>query len=147
METPTDNAEAMNQSLSKPSFARFLATGALCFALNLGVLWFMVEICGVHYLAAMLVSILAVNGGGFLLNRRFTFAAQATDFWPELRRYFTVNLGAFALNLGLMAFLVDGLKFPYLGASALLGITLSITNFLLHSRWSFAPRRDSGGTK
>ena len=121
-------------------FARFVAVGAFCFALNLGVLYVLVGLVGWPYLLAMLVSIVVANGSGFLLNRHFTFAAQARDFWGELRRYFTVNLGAFALNLALMALLVSGLHIPYLWASALLGIAFAAANFMLHSNWSFAPR-------
>ena len=124
----------------RSAFARFLMAGAFCFALNLAVLYVLVDRVGAHYLVAMLVSIIVANGSGFLLNRRFTFADQAHNFWRELGRYFTVNLGAFALNLLLMALLVSGLHIPYLWASALLGIAFASANFLLHRKWSFAQR-------
>lgn len=121
-------------------FARFLGLGAFCFALNLGILYVLVSLLGVHYLLAMLVSLVVANGSGFLLNRRFTFAGSAHNFWRELLRYFMVNMGAFALNFALMAFLVSGLKVPYLWANALLGVVFASVNFLLHSNWSFARR-------
>lgn len=126
--------------LTNSAFGRFLTVGAFCFALNLAVLYVLVDRCGAHYLVAMLVSIVLANGSGFLLNRRFTFAGQARNFWGELGRYFTVNLGAFALNLALMALLVSGFHLPYLWASALLGIAFASVNFVLHRNWSFARR-------
>ena len=117
-----------------------MAAGAFCFALNLGVLYVLVNLAGWHYLLAMLVSIVVANGSGFLINRRFAFADQAQDFWRELQRYITVNLGAFALNLLLMWLLVSALHVPYLWASALLGIGFAAANFILHSNWSFGRR-------
>ena len=123
--------------LTKSPFARFLALGAFCFALNLGILFVLLDGLGLHYMLALLVSLVVSNGSGFLLNRRFTFAAQAHDVWRELRRYFAVNMGGFALN---MALLVSGLKMPYLWAKALLGVAFASVNFLLHSNWSFARR-------
>ena len=126
--------------LYRSPLARFLVLGAFCFALNLGILYVMVSLLGAHYLLAMLVSLVVANGIGFLLNRRFTFAGNAHNFWRELRRYFAVNLGAFALNFALMALLVSGLKVPYLWANSLLGVAFASVNFLLHSKWSFARR-------
>lgn len=121
-------------------FGRFLVVGATCFALNLGVLYLGTEVWKWHYLAAMLLSILLANTLGFALNRVWTFESRRNPFWRELGRYYTVNLGAFALNLGLMAVLVSGLGAPPLTASAFLAIAMTGANFLLHKKWSFASR-------
>jgi putative flippase GtrA len=122
----------------RSDFVRFLCVGATCFTLNLGVLYVVTEKLGAHYMVAVLVSILLTNALGFVLNRRWTFASQSSLFWRELGRYFTVNLGQFALNLLLMAILVSGFGMPYLGASAAIALVMTGGNFLLHKNWSFA---------
>lgn len=118
---------------------RFLVVGATCFTLNLGVLYGLNTLAGWHYLAAMGVSIALANTLGFALHRAWTFGSQHS-FWRELGRYYTVNMGAFALNLGLMALLVSGLGASPLAASAFLAVLMTGANFLLHKNWSFAPR-------
>ncbi|HEX8463421.1 MAG TPA: GtrA family protein [Abditibacterium sp.] len=123
-----------------PLFARFLIVGATCFSVNLAVLYCSTVLWGWHYLGGMSLSIVIVNTLGFVLNRNWTFSSGHAAFWTELLRYYTVNLGAFALNLALMAVLVSGLGLPTLLASALLAVAMTGANFLLHKNWSFAAR-------
>jgi putative flippase GtrA len=124
----------------RSDFVRFLCVGATCFTLNLGVLYIVTEKLGAHYMVAVLVSIILTNALGFVLNRYWTFARQPGFFWVELGRYFTINLGQFALNMLLMAILVSGFGVPYLAASAAIALVMTGANFLLHKNWSFAAR-------
>ena len=117
---------------------RYLSVGAASFALNLLVLWLGTGVLGAHYLASAGFSLLFVNGLSFGLQRRWVFASQRAHWGRELGRFYLVNSGAFALNLGLMALLVGALGAPYLLASALVGAGLTALNFLLHRNWSFA---------
>ena len=123
--------------LWKFAFARFASVGSVCFVLNLALLYLGVEVARLHYFLVSALSLFIVSGVAFLLNRRWTFDSNGAKFWPQLGRYYSVNLGSFVLNLGLIAVLVDGLKFHYLLANICVGIGSLLLNFQLHKNWSF----------
>lgn len=118
-------------------FLRFAFVGGGCFVLNVVLLYVCKEVLHLHYFLASALALLLVSAVSFFLNRRLTFRAQGVHLWRELGRYYTVNLGSFALNLGLMALLVEFLKVHYLLANVLVGIGLMAANFWLHKNWSF----------
>jgi putative flippase GtrA len=56
------------------SLPRFLAVAAFGAAANAAIVWTGTEAAGMHYLAAQVIATLVVLYGGFLLNRRWSFA-------------------------------------------------------------------------
>ena len=133
--TPAAQSDAV-----APQLARFLSVGIASFALNLLVLWLGTTVLGAHYLASTLFSLLFVNGLSFCLQRDWVFASRSPHWKRELLRFYGVNSGVFAINLGAMALLVSAFHVPYLAASALIGVALTAFNFVLHRNWSFARR-------
>ncbi len=74
-------AYAGNRSFTFPGRAphgqalpRFLAVAALAVAANSAIVWSATEILGMNYLAAQVVATATVVWGGFVLNRRWSFA-------------------------------------------------------------------------
>jgi putative flippase GtrA len=124
-------------SLGGGAFPRFALVGGLCFGLNLALLYLAVEIAHLHYLLASALCLWVVTGVGFFLNRRWTFSGSGTNFWPQLSRYYTVSLGRFFLNVGIIAFLVDVLHIHYLVSNIGLGIGLTLVNFWIQKNWTF----------
>ena len=119
-------------------FSRFLVVGVFCFALNLLILKVGTGIRGWHYLISMVVSLLICSAVNFTLNKKWTFEASSGSFWRQLGRFYVVNLNSYAWNLGLSAVLITGLGVPYLLASSILAIGMTLINFALHKNWSFA---------
>lgn len=138
--SPSLQRDAVAAHAVAPQLARFICVGAASFALNLLVLWLGTSVIGAHYLASTLFSLIFVNGLSFCLQRGWVFASRSPDWKRELGRFYGVNSGAFAINLGAMALLVSGFHLPYLAASALIGVALTAFNFVLHRNWSFARR-------
>jgi len=121
-------------------FAQFALIGGICFVLGTALLYFLTDVCKIHYLLSALFSSLIMNGVGFWLNRRFAFRSLASHFWRELGRYYLVNAGSLALNTALMAVCVSGLHFHYLVASMGLSVLFSVFNFAVHRFWSFGAK-------
>jgi putative flippase GtrA len=53
---------------------RFLTVAAIGAATNGAIVWIGTKVLGVHYLAAQVVATVIVVWGGFVLNRRWSFA-------------------------------------------------------------------------
>ncbi len=119
-------------------FFRFAITGAICFGLNLLVLFVMTDLVGLHYLLSTCVSLIVVTGGSFLANRRFTFkVGSAPGQWS---RHSSVTLLSFAMAVLTMHLLVTILSMNYLVANMTVSATLMVVNFLISRHWTFAAR-------
>lgn len=118
-------------------FVRFLVVGSGTTALNLLLLWLLVDRAGLHYLAACTVSFFALNGLGYLLHKGLTFRKGATIVPAELLRFFLVMACSLGLNLLLMAALVRGLGLNYLLASVVVSALLTVFNYGSHRDLTF----------
>lgn len=118
-------------------FLRFAVVGGGMAALNLLLLWALVERAGVPYLLACTIAFFALNALGYLLNKVFTFERPAAVEGPELVRYYLVMAASLAANLTLMVILVDGLGLGVLVASVTLSVLLAVANFAGHSIVTF----------
>ncbi len=58
----------------RQALPRFLTVAALGAVTNGAVVWTGTEVLGIHYLAAQVVATSIVMWGGFVLNRRWSFA-------------------------------------------------------------------------
>ena len=133
----------MKNSGARAKFLRFALVGGACFLLNLVVLYVGTDVLGWHYLFSMCISIGVVTVTGWWLNRRFTFASNDAKLIAEASRYSLGSLATMALALLMMYILVSIFHIHYLLASILLAISMTLLNFLLHSRWSFQGGSDS----
>jgi putative flippase GtrA len=66
-----------SQQSHKVTLPRFLTVAAFGVALNGGVVKFMTETMGMHYLMAQALATIIVLGSGFVLNKIWTFAQKA----------------------------------------------------------------------
>lgn len=121
-------------------FLRYAVVGGGCALLNLGVLWLLVSVLGLHYLVSSMISFFALTPVGFWLQKLVTFRtprAAAPFEWP---RYFLTMGSSLAANLALMYLLVSVLGVWYLAASVVVTLVLLAANFLVNDLWSFAHR-------
>ena len=122
-------------------FLRYAFVGGVCMLLNVGVLWLLTSIAGLHYLVSTLISFFTLTPLGFLLQKVVTFRTPAPRAPVEWPRYFLTMGTSLAANLGLMYVLVSLLGVWYLAAAVLVSVSLLAANFLVNHYWSFALHR------
>ena len=118
-------------------FFRFLGVGLFGFLMSLGLLVFLTESVGVHYLIATAIVFMAVNFLTFLLQQRFTFVAWRGLFMPGLMRYYGVMGLSLLGNLLGMYILVGRVGMSVIFASVILSVLFLLLNFVLHDSFTF----------
>jgi putative flippase GtrA len=131
--------ELLNQRL-RHQLARFLLVGAAGFAVDVGVLAFLLY--GLGYAAesgglvgSRIASFLAAITTTFLLNARYTFGASIRK--AKLIRYLIIQLLGALLNIGTYTFLVLGPLGRPLIAMAIGCAVATVSNFLLVRRFVY----------
>jgi putative flippase GtrA len=121
-------------------FARFTMIGGACFLGNLAVLWICTSLLGIQYLLSALISFVTTNLLGYVGNRLFAFRSIAPHRLGEAGRYYASALLSLVACMAMMKVLVEQFHWHYLAANALAGIILMLSNFALHSAWTFPAR-------
>jgi dolichol-phosphate mannosyltransferase len=117
--------------------AKFLATGALGYALHLAVLVALVEGTGLAPLKAAAAAFGLAMTSNYALNRFWTFRAREARLASSFAAYAAGALGGLAVQLGAMHLLRS---FHYaLSASAGIALGAAVT-FLTSQAWAFAKR-------
>lgn len=118
-------------------FFRFLGVGLFGFLMSLGLLVFLTESVGAHYLIATAIVFMAVNFLTFLLQQRFTFVTWRGLFMPGLMRYYGVMGLSLLGNLLGMYILVGRAGMSVIFASVILSVLFLLLNFVLHDSFTF----------
>jgi putative flippase GtrA len=132
------NDDGMHKRLMELS--RFVVIGGGCFLLGLLLVYVFTDKCGLHYLAALSISLVIVNIVGWLLNRGWTFKMDSPRSGAEFGRYLAVNAAGFFITLISVHVLVSWVGMHYLWASAWVAAGMIFVNFLVHRRISFRLR-------
>ena len=98
---------------------RFSAVGLTCLALSVTILAALHGLAGMNYLLAYVVTFIAANIMGYVLNTRFTFSGHSASHSGAVR-YMLVNAALLCINTVTLEFLVSQLHFWYLTAAILL---------------------------
>lgn len=122
-------------------FLTYVAVGGFCTLLNLGTLWLLTSLLGMHYLISTMFAFFTLTPVGFWLNKILTFQTRREFARIEWPRYVAAMAASFCANLGLMYLFVSVLDLWYLAASLIVTALLLIANFLVNYRWSFAVQR------
>lgn len=117
--------------------AKFLATGATGYGVHIAILCALVELAGLHPLAAAVFAFAGAMTSNYTLNRIWTFRAGTTPVAPSYVIYAAGAVGGLLVQLGVMKALS---QFHYvLGAS--LGIVAgTVFTFLTSHLWAFRKR-------
>jgi putative flippase GtrA len=110
---------------------RFAAVGLFCFVLGLAVIAALHELAGLHYLVAYIASFFVTSTLGYLLNGRFTFAANNTGSTGVIR-YMLVNVSLLLLNSAALRLLVEHFHVWYLAACVGLAAINTPVGFIAH---------------
>jgi putative flippase GtrA len=119
--------------------AKFVLVGTGGYFVNLGVFSVLYG-AGMAYLPASIVSYFVANTGMYFGNRYFTFRLAHAGFWSTYLRYLLTGAVVVALNVGVLAALVEetGID-PRLGQAISLLLVTPVA-FVLFKRWTFRIR-------
>jgi len=119
--------------------AKFVLVGTAGYFVNLGVFSALYGV-GMAYLPASIVSYFVANTGMYFGNRYFTFRLPHAGFWSTYLRYLLTGAVVVALNVGVLAALVEGTGIdPRLGQAISL-LLITPVAFVLFKRWTFRIR-------
>lgn len=110
---------------------RFVAVGAVGFALGLAVLTSLHELAGINYLAAYVASFFAANAAGYLLNAYFTFSARLVNRGGAAR-YMIINAIMLGVNTLALKLLVERAHIWYVTAAIVLAVAITPVTFVAH---------------
>lgn len=125
--------------MSPPSlqqFGRFIAAGAACYLLNVLILVACVELLGLHYTIANLISMLVLIPVGHALNRRLTFHSR-NAYLSELRRSAMTLTAQVVLGMALSNVLIEAVSLNYVVANAAATAALTVGSFLAQRAFVF----------
>ena len=119
---------------------RFCLVGASGYVVNLAVYTLLLKVGGVHYLLAATGSFLVAVTSNYTWNRLWTFRGQRGHVAYQGLRFLVVSTIALAVNLAILAFLVDTLEVGKVLAQAIAIVLVTPWNFVGNKLWSFGRR-------
>jgi putative flippase GtrA len=120
---------------------RFCVVGALAAGFQSALLWGFVEVGGLYYLVATVVSIEITILSQYVVNNAWTFRDRSNDgLRPYLGGLLRTNLvrgSAIPLQTGLLFLFVDALGLMYLVANLVAIAVSGIYRYVLDARWTW----------
>ena len=116
---------------------KFWGVGATGYVVNLVVFGLSVEALGLHHLLAATAAFVVAVANNFWWNRHWTFGAREGHAGFQAARFFAVSIGAFLIQISLLALLVGAAGVPKLAAQAASIVLAMPFNFIGNKMWSF----------
>jgi len=128
-------------------YLKFAFIGGIGTLVNLMVLWVGIELIGLYYLLAAVISFVVADTNNFIWNRLWTFRSRER-LAPQYLQFLVVSLDGLMLNLILLKTLVEELL-PWIGvpedrasvyilvAQVIAIFLVSLFNFAANSIWTF----------
>jgi putative flippase GtrA len=119
---------------------QFGVVGAAGYVVNLTVFTVLTIAFDLHHIAAAILAFCVAVSNNFVWNRIWTFRETAgrTHTGFQATRFFVVSLGGLAVNLAVLALLVDALGAPDIPAQAVAVAVATPVNFIGNKLWTFA---------
>jgi dolichol-phosphate mannosyltransferase len=115
--------------------AKFATVGTTGVGVNLGVLYLLTGVAGMHYAASAFVAIEASIIFNFYFNDQWTFKdRRGTKLLPRLIKFNAVAGVGVGLNMALMVLLVEVLGLHYLLAEFMAIVCVFAWNYILSSK-------------
>lgn len=133
--------------IKKYSVIRYIISGATAALANFSLLYFLVQVLGVWYLLASVLSFCFGLVVSYLMQKFFTFRDHSTKgLVGQFSVFFIYNLIMLGVNTLLMYLAVDVLGLWYLLAQVSITILTAFVNYFVFSRGIFAQNRKFGIT-
>ncbi len=121
---------------------RFNLVGVAGFALQLGMLWILARICGVHYLIATALAVEIAVLHNFAWHEAWTWQnLDSVNRWRRLLRFNLANgFVSIASNVLFTLVLMQWMGLPLLVANTIAVVMMALVNFALAESWVFAKK-------
>ncbi len=113
-------------------FFKFCVVGTIGAIIDIGGLWVLVELGGLYYLLAAAFSFIAAVINNYFLNKHWTFNDLSSRNFKQFFSFTLVSLAGLIINLGVMYFFVEQIKFDYLLSKAIASLVVLSWNFLMN---------------
>ncbi|HOY55899.1 MAG TPA: GtrA family protein [bacterium] len=126
--------ELFIERIIKPfkQFFKFCVVGTMGAIIDIGGLWLLVELGGWYYLLAAGFSFTAAVINNYFLNKYWTFNDLSSKNFKQFFSFVLVSVGGLVINLGVMYFFVEQIKFDYLLSKAIASLVVLSWNFLMN---------------
>lgn len=120
---------------------RYLSSGGTAAASNLAVLFLLVHVGHLHYLAASVIAFVMSIAVSFSMQKFWTFQDMPIhDVHTQFARYLAVLLVNLALNTILMYLFVEKIGMWYLSAQVLATTVVAVTGYIGYKHIVFRER-------
>lgn len=119
---------------------KFSLVGGSGYVVNLSVFTFAVAVLGVHHLVAATAAFVVAVTNNFWWNRHWTFRARDGHAGFQAARFFTVSIGAFCVQAGMLELLISVGEVPKVAAQATSVVLAMPLNFVGNKMWTFGRR-------
>ncbi len=116
---------------------KFGVVGGSGYAVNLIVFGVLLRLAGIHHLVAAIGAFCVAVTNNFLWNRHWTFRARSGHPGFQAARFFAVSIAGLAVNLSVLAALVDLLGAPEIPSQAVAVAAAMPVNFIANKLWTF----------
>lgn len=117
---------------------RFLASGGVAAAVNLGVLYGMTEYLGVWYLVSASLAFIISFAVSFTLQKFWTFGdRRLAGASRQAVLYFCIALSNFFLNIGILYTLVEYAHLHYIFSELIAMVVIACASFFIYRRFVF----------
>jgi dolichol-phosphate mannosyltransferase len=126
--------------MSTEQLVKFCVVGAIGTAVNLAVLWLLVELTGLNYLPASIAAFAVALTSNFIFNKAWTFRDRRAGSGLvaiQYARYLVVNVIALTVNLAVLLALVELAHLWYMAAQLVAILIATGINYTGSKAWSF----------
>ncbi|HLC38913.1 MAG TPA: GtrA family protein [Patescibacteria group bacterium] len=132
----------MVKMIMSKQFLKYIMVGGLATLLDFIFLYILVEFVHLHYLLAAIISIVVIVWISFSLNKFWTFANSEKKYFQQFIKYIISHSVGLAINLLILASLVQFFHLWYLFAKIFATFAAAVTNFWLVKRFIFLAKDD-----
>ena len=130
-------------------FFRYTFAGGTAFLVDFGLLFFLTDVCGLHYLVSATIALITGFIANYLICIFWIFQKSKYNRKQELLYFILIGLTGLALNNVLMFLFTDKIKFHYLVSKIVAAILVYLWNFFARRYLLFNAKNDivKGGKK
>ena len=123
--------------LIDPQLVRFLIVGLLVFLFYSGLLYFFLNVLGIHYFLGFSLAYFIAVSTHFVLTRLYTFQIKSGDLNKEISKYLLVLIINYSINMGVIFFMVHFLMTSSFFGAVFGIICTTLTGFFFSKLWIF----------
>jgi len=122
---------------------RYGISGVSAAAVNISILYALVQYGGLHYLTASISAVLSSMVFGFVLQKYWTFNNKSSHaLHAQAAGYLVVGMLNLVINTSLMYLFVTILGIWYVAGQVLAGIAIAITGYIAYHQFVFTSASD-----